>query len=207
MRFFNAPPGGNDNYNAPDDIRRLPFDLWRSQLYPRRPALVAQAAQEYLDGTQPPAAYLPQRMGFTRWKTPPYEVGWGQNVAALLDALAANVAVQQQAYSAAMSHVPRQTAREAVAAIGADRLPEPSDNLDPNLDAAPLARNALPLDRVVTAQDMNALVRETRSAVESANNVRYERRERAMSAVSQQRSFVDGLLSDRSHHPWFLQRG
>jgi hypothetical protein len=207
MRFYNLPPGGNDHYNAPADIRRLPFNLLRTSLYPRRPALVKQAAKEYLDKTPPPVAYLPQRMGFTRWKTPPYEVAWDANVLSLLAAMQAHVQTVQGGYQAAMSRVPTTSPQQAVAQLGADRLPQPSDNMDPNMDMPPVARNALPLDRVVSAGELSEYVRATKATIANANNARHERRERAMAAVSQQRGLVDDLTSNRAQHPWFMQQG
>jgi hypothetical protein len=54
---------------APSAIRTLPFTLRRSHLFPVNPPLFAQGVAEYEAG-EVPVAYLPQKMGFTRYTTP-----------------------------------------------------------------------------------------------------------------------------------------
>lgn len=53
-------------WNLPPEISAMGFTQKRSQLYPRCPGCIDYAAQE-----QRAAYYMPQRMAFQRWKTPP----------------------------------------------------------------------------------------------------------------------------------------
>jgi hypothetical protein len=205
MRFYNLPPGGNDHYNAPDGIRRLPMTLWRSSLYPRQPKVVAAAAQEYLEDAPLPIAYMPQRMGFTRWKTPPYDVAWGSSVVALLNAMEQGLRAQYTLQAAGMSSAPVETSEMAVARLHANRLPQVSDNEDPNINAHPVARNALPLDRITTAKQLNDYVYMTRANLANGHAERSERQQRAMAAVSEQSQGIAEILGDNSQKPWFMR--
>lgn len=55
---------------VPRELRDLPFNSRRSQLYPENPPLAFQAMEMAQAGAPVPIAYMPQKVGFTRWKTP-----------------------------------------------------------------------------------------------------------------------------------------
>lgn len=144
---------------APPAIQRLPFNLLRAHLYPRRPDLVAEGVEEF-HRDEPLPVYLPQRMGFTRYKTPPWEASWGTEVAALVMALQQGVDTQDKLYNAAVQGSAPVTSRNQMARrLGASRLPEPYDHAA-DLDRTPYARNALPADSMLlTTDDLAALER------------------------------------------------
>jgi hypothetical protein len=140
------------DYPIPPEIQRLQIPLLRAHRYPRDPAYVAEAAQEYLDGAEKPI-YMPQKMGFMRWKTPPYERSFRSAVGSPVHALA-------QEESRWMGVVPAHWMMPedvAVSQMDADRLPP--TNFDPSVNEEPVARGALPLRNTVTADDLSALVR------------------------------------------------
>lgn len=205
MRFFNLPAGGHDNYAAPEALRRLPWTLWRSHLYPRRPELVGQAAQNYLEERPLPVAYLPQSMGFTRWKTPPYDVAYGSNVTSLLAALRQRLDQVQGLQAAAMGGAAQAYAPEQTIADPINRLPEPNDNLDPNLNTPAYARNALPLDRIMTADQLNAFVRANRETRANDAAQKMVSRSNALEVAAETRARIQSVVGDRSQAPWFMQ--
>jgi hypothetical protein len=143
-----APP-------APDQIQRLPLDLLRAHIYPRDPTETRAAIDQ--SGDTPPTDYIPARMMETRWKTPPYNRTWGSNVVALMESMRVYAARQEQML-APNAHVPSLETHQAPESLGADRLPQPSDNFAEPVDGVPLARNALPEDRIaVRGDDLAAL--------------------------------------------------
>jgi hypothetical protein len=143
-----APP-------APDQIQRLPLDLLRAHIYPRDPTETRAAIDQ--SGDTPPTDYIPARMMETRWKTPPYNRTWGSNVVALMESMRVYAARQEQML-APNAHVPSLETHQAPESLGADRLPQPSDNFADPVDQVPLARNALPEDRIaVRGDDLAAL--------------------------------------------------
>jgi hypothetical protein len=139
FRGLGAPPP------APDQIQQLPFDLLRSHEYPRDPAEMRQAVAQA--GDTPPSDYLPARMMETRWKTPPYQRAWGSNVVALMEAMRSYAGLQSQMI-APQGHVPAMDINAAPAQLQAARLPQASDNFDQDMYVDPLARNALPDNRI-----------------------------------------------------------
>ena len=168
---------------------------------------MAQAAQEYLEDAPLPAAYMPQRMAFTRWKSPPYDVAYGSSVVALLEAMRYGYDVQRGLQAAGMSSAGAavETSYDATARLNANRLPQVSDNRDPNINAHPVARNALPLDRITTAQQLNDLVYATRANLANGNAARSERTQVAMQAAAGQSQDIAEILGDNSQKPWFMR--
>ncbi len=186
-------------YNTPAEIKQLQFDQLRSHLYPRNPYLAAQS----LEPGQPPVAYLPQRMMFSRFKTPPMQAAWLENARSALEAggsANARISVMQEA-----AHMPPMLPfDEAPAALGLDHLPEAP--IDPNLDEVPLSRGVLPYNRVqLHASELAALVREQRENIASGHRGAQDRRDLAMAEVGNQISAVDAIVSG-SNVPWF-ERG
>lgn len=70
MFFFNKP-FNPQRIQPPEAIRTLPFDLLRTQLYPREAGIRAAAIQA---GPQHVAAWLPQRMLFANHRHQPHAV-------------------------------------------------------------------------------------------------------------------------------------
>lgn len=195
------------SYLPPDAIQRLPFNLLRSQRITRDPQQMAVAAQGYLEGAPQPVWYVPQRMGFTRWKTPPYRPAWGQNVVSALTALE-----QQHALLAQIQHAnyepPVMNPRQAAQVMGAERLPEPSDNEDPALaeNLYPIARNALPIDRLaMTAGELSAFAREREDNLNQIRQDGHDKRARALMEAQQQVAKVDAVLDEGRPYndPWW----
>ena len=140
------------DYPIPPEIERLQIPLLRAHRYPRDPEYVAEAAEEYLDGAAKPI-YMPQKMGFTRWMTPPYERSFRSAVASPVMALA-------QEESRWMGVVPAHWMMPedvAVSQLDADRLPP--TQVDPSVYETPVARGAMPLRDTVTPADLSELIR------------------------------------------------
>jgi hypothetical protein len=194
--------------NLPADLDRLPFDLWRSHQYPRRPEIIERAAEEYHRNAPMPQMSLPQRMAFTRWKTPPWVLGWGSNVTALLEAV-----TEPQQFAARLAAVgqgpaPSESMRQA--SLARSRLPQPSDNASPELDSTEaLPRNVLPQYRVsMTTSDLSA-VAEQHQKQETANDAnRLAQRDRAIQEVGELTQAMSSLYESSGGSddvPWFLE--
>lgn len=195
------------SYLPPGAIQQLPFELLRAQRYPRDPQAMGEAAQGYLDQEPQPAFYAPQRMAFTRWKTPPYDVAWGENVAGVLTALEQEHVLLARMHQANYQP-PTMTGRQAAAAMGAERLPQPSDNEDPAVaeDLYPIARNALPMGRVtMTGGELSAFIKERTDGVNRIQEDAHARRARALAEAQGQVAAVDRLLDEGRPYndPWW----
>lgn len=199
-RFYHAGP----DYNVPEGVKRLPLALQRDP-YPRRPEETREAAAAYLSNQPLPVMYLPQRMGFTKWKTPPSPVAWGSNVLALMDALEQGVRRVQSLNRAGMGPAPHQSVQQAVAVRQLNPLPQVSDDVDPNLNVQAPARGALPLDRFTSAHEMDSYVRETRANIRAQQRARNDRLTHALEVVSTRRAQVASVLGSRNNLPWFMQ--
>lgn len=121
-------------FAPPTAIRRLPLNLQRTHLYPRDPARVASAVQEYyryMSG-QPMPAMLPQRMLFQQNKSYEYgPVGDATNWARPLSSASSWSALQQQYTHGVPNRIarkvpayPHYTLQEAAAARGANMMPQ-----------------------------------------------------------------------------------
>lgn len=212
MRFYTS--GGYDPF-APQQIRETPFDLLRSHLYPRDPALVRQAVDAELSGKPLPIAYLPQRMAFQKWKTPPYQVAWGQGAVSAIEA----TALAPNMIRGLQPDVPLMPMGMAGQMHGGARLPQPSDNMSPNLRPGytPLARGVLPSDRYTTSAEVtelaynvnaaparNAAVAEARSRQGEAQAVVYGQTGELQRVTALENRYFN-ILKANAGVPWFMR--
>jgi hypothetical protein len=196
MRFYT---GGNFYPQLPTVMHDLPMDLLRSRAYPRDPAVLEQGLRE-LEQEDRPAFYAPQRMAFSKYKTPPTPTGHGQNVISML------AAIREQYYvrHAAQPHgLPIMDVVQAAAAVGGNRMPEPTDNMDLNLyrGYVPLARGAVPLDDMVDVEALDKV------AVAAANPdyVRNDARESALKSIDAYSDRLQMLAFSNTGVPWFMR--
>lgn len=140
---------------------------------------MAQAVQDFQYQQELPV-YVPQRMGFSKYKTPPgVKPAWGQNVESMLTAL------ELQHYKLAMIRrgyyvPPVADPYEAAAALGADRLPEPSDNVDPNLYTQSISRGVVGADQLVTGGELNDLAEARMDELEAISTQNANKRDAAI---------------------------
>jgi len=195
VRFYT---GGDFYDQMPQVMRDLPVDLLRSRQYPRNPEVLERGLEQLQHGKRP-VFYAPQAMGLTRWKTPPTRTAWGQNVTSLLSAMHHNLQVQHQAR---VHQVPVMDAIEAGRAVGADRMPMPTDNMDPNLREGyvPLASGAVPRNRLV---DMNQLS-QAHAAV-AAVEMKSDARRAALQEVGAYSDRLAMMALASSGVPWFVR--
>lgn len=197
MRFYT---GGNWYPQAPPEIHDLPLDLLKTTAYPGQPGVAQRGMEQYLSGEQLPIM-VPQRMGLTRWKTPPVPRGWGQNVVALMDAFKHQVAVTSAANGYAGS-LPTADFVQMARRRGYTRMPP--QNLDRNLRAGyvPMARGAVPLDQVVDAKVLNSYAQDAGRAEDLSSS---RARASAFEGVRQiQQSYLD-VLQGNAGVPWFMR--
>lgn len=215
--------------NIPAAIARLPFNLLRSQRITREPQMMGEAMEDYLNRDPLPIAYLPQRMAFTRWKTPPYQLAWGSNARSLVAALEQGFAQREHLAQVGQGAAPALSPYQAVAAMGANRLPQPSDNMDPNMNAVPLARGATPLNTLMTARDLDAIAQSYHAYIGSKGAHRINKAEKAQREAMAAQSRVpapdfnagsarvadkaidsgirdaQSIFDDQSQKPWFMR--
>jgi hypothetical protein len=165
--------------------------LLRSNLPPDDPRTVAALATD--DGGPLPQ-YLPQRMGFSKYKTPPgVKPRWGQNAVSMLTAL------EQQHLQAALIRrgyylPPTESAEDAAERLGADRLPEPSDNLDPNLNDYPVSRGVQPGAGFISGQELNAMAQDRERELQRLGHDAGSRRANALAEVAAMQNGLMGLF-------------
>jgi len=70
---------------APDEIAALAFNSRRSQLYPANPPTAGQAIEDSLANRRADAIFS-AKMGYSRFKTGPAAMAYGENVQGVLDA-------------------------------------------------------------------------------------------------------------------------
>jgi len=176
------------SYPAPPS----PFDLLRSNLRPRDPRTIQAAEDPAL-----PLAYLPQRMMFSRWKTPPgVKPAWGSNAIGALTALETVHALRLAIAATASSSAPQMSSPASSAAdMGATRLPQPSDNADPNINKVPVARGVLSDSQVVSAQELNQYVQQTNATLSNAKEEADARKIRALQEVGAMQSNILSMLA------------
>ncbi len=189
-RFWNTPPG----------IRQLQFNQLRSHLYPRDPYLAAKALEEY---GQPVPAYLPQRMLFTRWKTPPMRPAWMENAIGFSQAVTQGPAHVQQLEQASKLP-PMMPFWDAPQAMGANTLPQPDTTPGPE----PISRGVLPPERIhLTPDQLEELGHQQYAAVGAGYAGAQGARDRAIAEVQ-------GAINDTNQaiyggtpedDPWFLR--
>jgi hypothetical protein len=118
---------------APRELTQLPFNLYRTQVYPPNPPLFEQAVQDQLAGKRA-VAFLPQHMAYTKWKNP--EPQWSSSATGVMEA-SSIYSRQVSALAAPFSegkgiYLPVDAARDL------NRLPQPMDNWQ--FDKNPIAR-------------------------------------------------------------------
>jgi hypothetical protein len=155
---------------------------------------MTEAVQEHAAGGELPI-YMPQRMAFSQFKTPPgFKPDWGQNFAGL------HTALERQKFVAEMirrgHYLPPMTTPHAMAEqLGADRLPEPSDNIDPDLDTQAVSRGLIPSAGFVSGAELNALGREMASELEHVNGAAQDRRAQALAEVAELQNHLGRLFT------------
>lgn len=200
----------------PTEVKRLPIGLLRSHQYPGDPRGTAVAMEQYLEA-QLPAAYYPQRMAFSRWKTPPVQVAYGQSAAGAYAAgwvprapWTPNAMIGGHT-SAPPTHYPQRVpVRGPVRGpneMGLRRMPMPTDNMDPNLRRGydPLARGVPPANETVSAPVLNqyAVARTAHPAPPVPQNVTSQ----ALVSVEAIRNHFSALLGEEASVPWFMRVG
>lgn len=67
------------SFPMPSQLRDIPFNLGRTSLTTRDPAVISQAAQDYIDlrsgNASPVSDFVPAQAAFTTWKRNPYTSG------------------------------------------------------------------------------------------------------------------------------------
>ena len=189
-------------YNSPAQIRMLQFNQLRSHLYPRDPYLAGEALEEF---GQPVPQYLPQRMMFSRWKTPPMRTAWLQNAESAL--AAPQIAQQRVAQMQEAANLPPMLPMwDAPAALGANQLPE----TPVEMDETPLSRGVLPYQRMqIHAGELAALLEEQNRDLEQRHEGAQDRRDLALAEVNNQISAISFMVTggDDQNEPWYERRG
>jgi hypothetical protein len=195
MRFYTS---GNFYPQLPRAIQTLPFDLYRQTKVTRDPSIIQHGIEQYFAGDVP-VYYAPQRMQFSKWKSPPTPIGYGQNVISMLDAFSHRLAVERAAQPRG---IPFNGPVAAARRMGLDRLPQPTDNMDPNLRAGyiPLARGAVPLNRIT-----DAAVIQTYVDAGNAERVGNDARTAAMRQVQERQAILADMTGGNVGEPWFIR--
>jgi hypothetical protein len=196
MKFYTS---GNFYPQLPQVIHDLPLDLLRSRAYPRNPEVLERGLRELEQGERP-IFYAPGRMAYSKWKTPPVAAGFGQNVISMLGAVRAQLAVIGAAQP---TRIPFMDAIQAGRAVGADRMPEPTDNMSPNLyrGYVPLSRGAVPLDDVVDV----AAIDQVAADASNPEDLRNDARVSALESIGAYQDRLQMLAFANTGTPWFLR--
>lgn len=196
MRWYT---GGDYYPQLPAVMRDLPMDLLRSRAYPRNPEVLERGIQQ-LESGDPRPVLMPQRAAFSKWKTPPSPIGYGQNVISMLAAVRAHLPTVMNAQPRGL---PIMDAIQAGRHVGADRMPEPTDNLDVNLydGYVPLARGAVPMDDLIDVELINKV------AVDAGNpeDLRNDARVSALESIGALQDRMNMLAFSNVGVPWFLR--
>lgn len=197
MRFNQS---GHFYPQLPAAIRDLPVDLLRSHKVTRDPDVTRRGIQQYFAG-ELPVYSVPQRMGFQKWKTPPTQIGYGQNVISLLSAMQHQVSVISAAQP---KNIPFADPIQAAHRIGATSLPMPTDRMDPNLRRGyvPLARGAVPLNTLTESAQLQQI-----SNAGIGETVGNDARASALEEVEMQSRSIRSMAHGNTGKPWFLRGG
>lgn len=147
---------GGSEVLRPEQLRRLPLQLYRSQNYPAQPEFMGEQMQKYLAGAPVPI-YVPRQMMYTRWTRA--RDAFGANVVGMLAALKQSRDFQSQMQSAALGNAPVMDYFQAADAVTGSQLPSLQRLDQQNYDRAPLARNGLPIGGFVSADELQAAVK------------------------------------------------
>ena len=196
MRFYTS---GNFYPQLPRVIHDLPLDLLRSRTYPRNPEVIERGFAQ-LQAGKLPVFYAPARMGYSKWKTPPVQTGWGQNVISMLAAVRQQYGVIDRAQPHGL---PIMDAIQAGPAVGANEMPMPTDDMDPNLRRGyvPLARNAVPLDDVVDVAAIDRIALERSDPEELRNSARVS----ALDEIGAMQDRLQMVAFANTGVPWFMR--
>lgn len=159
-----------DRRFVPPELAHQPFNARRAHYYPSRPLIPQSVAAQ---GPGPIPTYMPQKLGFRRWKTPPYDVDW---VSAVSSPVRAGAAYQTLVQRTSHTGLPIADVARAAAALRANRLPEPTDNLD--LRTA-IAQGVNPRSRSMPPVDLDAIGRAQAQLKDDAQVSRILAREQA----------------------------
>ena len=196
MQFYQT---GDFYPQLPQVMHDLPIDLLRSRAYPRNPEVLESGLRQLEQGEKP-VFYAPGRMANSKWKTPPTATGWGQNVISMLGAVRSQLAVIGAAQPRGL---PIMDAIQAGRFVGADRMPQPTDNMDPNLyrGYVPLARGAVPLDDMIDVAAIDQV------AIEASNpeDLRNDARVSALESIGAYQDRLQLLAFSNTGTPWFLR--
>lgn len=198
MRFYAS---GDYYAQLPRAIQELPFGLLRTHTYPGgQEAVITEALEQYRAGETPPQM-MPQRMGLTRWRKGPdgQPPVFGSNVQALLASVRYQMQVEQAA-NARVARLPVMDAYDAPRQMQADRLPMPSEELNPNLRRGyvPLARGVTPADALVEGREVLQLVDATMPDY-------VQLRARALAQVGQKMQAMQEMTGGGVGTPWIVR--
>jgi len=158
---------------------------------------MTRAVQRHASGDALPIS-LPQRMAFTKWKTPPgVKPAWGQNAISMLSALEQQhlrLAMIRRGYYAP----PTMSPAEMAEALGGNRLPEPSDNVDRNMDTRAVARGVIPAQNFITGPELNALAEERTAEIANLQDSANDRRLSAMAEIANLQDQLNALFTVRN---------
>lgn len=164
-------------FNVPPELRELPLNTLRSHLYPRDPDEAAAGFVSYFDGQ--PAIEMPGRMATSQAQ--------GQNALSLVDALELEHLRRKQLGDAVGTSAVQQPVYAVIDGGSMNHLPEPSDNIDPNLYTVPVARAVLQADdESLQAPELNNLSRQINEVRQANGQVADQRRQNAINSVQQQ---------------------
>lgn len=183
------------SYRGPREIASLPLTLLRSNKRPDDPQM-AQAVQDHAANTQLPE-YMPQSMAFSRWKTPPVKVAPGQNAVSVLSALEIQH-LHLQLIKKNFYNPPAQSAVQAADELAARRLPQPSDNLDPNLNTRPIARGVIPASNFVTGGELNSFAQNRLAQITQLRDNAQVGRAQALSEALALRDHLQALITENT---------
>lgn len=196
MQFYTS---GNFSPQLPQVMHDLPIDLLRSRAYPRNPEVLENGLRQLEQGNKP-VFYAPQRMAFSKWKTPPVSAGFGQNVISMLAAYRVQFGVIGAAQQRGL---PIMDALQAGRAVGADRMPQPTDNMAPNMyrGYVPLSRGAVPLDDMVDVAAIDQVAADASNPEELRNDARAS----ALKSIGAYQDRLQMMAFANTGTPWFLR--
>jgi len=199
-RFYH---GGQDQ-PLPDELRALPLNLQRSQLYPRFTEPTVQAAQTQYG--RPAPTILPQRMLFTHWKGASHP-NPGQNAVSAMNAL--HEGGRQKRSAVVAANVPEMVGTPVSYARHAGAMALQLDPVSPSTyeDHDPYPRNMQPPGAMsLTTEDLDNVIRnqmDSRVGSRASASVSY------MHAITQAElagSGISRVVSPAVLPPWWKKQ-
>jgi hypothetical protein len=173
------------------DIQQLPLRLQRSHGYPRQPEEMGEAMEEYLDGAQKPV-YLPQKMAFKRYKTPPVRTGWLATAIASMAAVNDDTARAEALAMVGIEHVPIDPIYQRGPAL--DQFPQPMDRLNPNIDEAPPSSDMPTPGSFSSSQEITEYAEQYQQNILNAHRAAGNRAQTAVAEAKVQQAQVTGFI-------------